>query len=93
MKKYTVKISKTADVDIEKHKKSGKKSSIKKIDEILDELEIHPYSGTGKPEALKHELSGKWSRRINKKDRIIYTVHDRVVEVVVLSVMGHYSDH
>jgi toxin YoeB len=92
MKKYTVKISKTADADIEKHKRSGKKSSIKKIARILDELEAHPYSGTGKPEALKHELSGKWSRRINKKDRIIYTVHDQMVEVAVLSAMGHYSD-
>lgn len=62
MKKYIVKISKTADSDIEKHKRSGNKSAVKKINKILDELEIHPYSGTGKPEALKHELSGKWSR-------------------------------
>lgn len=92
MKKYTVKISKTADADISAHKKSGKKSSVKKILVILDELEVHPYSGTGKPEALKYELAGKWSRRINKKDRIIYTVHDDVVEVAVLSAMGHYSD-
>jgi len=92
MGKYKVIIKPTAKRDIAKHKKSGNKSVKRKIIKILDELQEHPYSGTGKPEALKHELSGKWSRRINKKDRIIYTVHDQMVEVAVLSAMGHYSD-
>ena len=53
-----------------KHFKSGDKSTIKKIEKILKELEINPYSGTGKPEQLKFNLNGYWSRRINMKVRI-----------------------
>jgi len=58
----------------------------------LKELEDHPYVGTGNPEPLKHELSGKWSRRINQKDRMVYEVKEKIVTVEVLSAMGHYSD-
>jgi toxin YoeB len=48
--------------------------------------------GTGHPEPLKHDLSGLWSRHINKKDRIIYKVEEDVVTVFVLSAIGHYLD-
>ena len=57
---------------------------------ILNELKDHPYTGSGNPEPLKFELSGYWSRRINKKDRLIYEVHDDIVTVVVVSALGHY---
>jgi toxin YoeB len=73
------------------HKRSGNKSAMQKIQTIIQELEDHPYSGTGKPEALKHELSGYWSRRINQKDRIIYSVKEEVVTVYVISALGHYD--
>ena len=59
---------------------------------FLNELSETPYSGVGKPEALKSNLSGFWSRQINPKDRLIYTVNDDLVVVDVISAMGHYSD-
>ncbi|MGE6354358.1 Txe/YoeB family addiction module toxin [Flavobacterium sp. NPDC079362] len=52
----------------------------------------NPFEGVGKSEALKHELSGLWSREINKKDRLLYRVKEELVTVVVISAMGHYSD-
>ena len=72
--------------------KSGNQSSIKKIAKILEELTENPFEGVEKPEALKHELSGLWSREINKKDRLLYRVKEEIVTVVVISAMGHYSD-
>lgn len=92
MGKYRIEIKPEAIKDLKKHYKSGDFGTIKKIETILKELECHPYKGIGFPEALKHELSGKWSRRINKKDRMIYSVNEDIVLVEVLSVMGHYFD-
>ncbi|QZK89340.1 MULTISPECIES: Txe/YoeB family addiction module toxin [Flavobacterium] len=91
MGQYQVIIKQTAERDLVKHKKSGDVASIKKIIKILTELQDHPYTGIGKPEELKHELKGFWSRRINKKDRLIYEVHESTVTVYVVSAMGHYS--
>ena len=71
--------------------KSGDIGSKKKIKKILSELEEDPYIGTGNPEALKYNLSGYWSRRINKKDRIIYEIIEMPDKlVVVVSALGHY---
>lgn len=92
MGKFRVEIKIEAQKDLKKHLKSGNKSTIKKIETILIELENHPTTGTGQPEQLKHELSGKWSRRINQKDRMVYTINNKTVMVEVLSAMGHYSD-
>ncbi|MBK8623952.1 MAG: Txe/YoeB family addiction module toxin [Saprospiraceae bacterium] len=57
---------------------------------MLVELENHPTTGTGKPEQLKHELSGYWSRRLNKKDRLIYQILEKEVIVVIVSALDHY---
>jgi toxin YoeB len=92
MGKFRVEIKIEAQKDLKRHFKSGDKATIKRIEVILKELEIHPYIGTGQPEQLKYELTGKWSRRINQKDRMIYEVHEDVVTVDVLSAMGDYSD-
>ncbi|MBW7869127.1 MAG: Txe/YoeB family addiction module toxin [Brumimicrobium sp.] len=92
MGKFIVELTEKALKDIALHKKSGNKSSEKKIKKILEELKEHPYTGTGQPEALKYQLSGKWSRRINNKDRMIYEVKDKIVTVEVLSAIGHYLD-
>ncbi len=59
---------------------------------ILNELKEHPYTGEVQPEELKFELKGLWSRRINKKDRLIYEVKEEIVTVFVISAMGHYFD-
>lgn len=92
MGKFRVEIEELARFQIEKHLKSGDKASIKKIKKILSELSESPFQGVGNPEALKYQLAGKWSREINKKDRIIYKVVEEIVTVFVISAMGHYSD-
>ncbi len=92
MGKFRVEITEIAKKQIEKHVKSGNKASIKKIATILKELSETPYTGSGKPEALKENLTGFWSRQINAKDRLIYTVNEHLVIVDVVSAMGHYSD-
>ncbi len=92
MGKYFVELIESSKKDLQRHNKSGKKSVIKKIERILYELSEHPYTGTGNPEQLKHELSGFWSRRISQKDRMIYKVKEDIVTVYVVSAMGHYGD-
>lgn len=74
--------------DVGVHKKTGNKAVLNKLIKLLEELAEHPYTGTGKPEALKHDLSGQWSRRINKEHRLIYEVSDNTV--YILSAKGHY---
>lgn len=92
MGKYLIEYTESAIFDLKKHKKSGDKALLKKIQSLISELENHPYTGTGKPEALKDNLNGFWSRRINQKDRLIYKVEEEVVTVVIISAMGHYGD-
>jgi len=77
--------------DITKLKKHDK-NAFKKLELLLMELQVHPYSGTGKPEKLKYERTGLWSRRISQKHRLIYTVNDYEVKVFVISAQGHYGD-
>jgi len=92
MGKYSLEISSKARKELQLHHKSGNKSVIKKIELIFLELSNTPYEGTGNPEALKYNLSGYWSRRINKKDRIIYKVYEDRVVVLIVSAIGHYGD-
>jgi toxin YoeB len=92
MGQYIIEYTENALNDLKFHKKSGDKSVLKKIDKLIDELKTHPFLGTGQPEALKHELQGFWSRRINKKDRLIYKVEEQIVTVIVVSAYGHYSE-
>lgn len=92
MGKYKVVLKPKAERDLLIIKKSGNKSAINKLTQIFQELADNPYSGTGNPEALKYELSGFWSRRINKKDRLIYQVLKHEVIVLVVSALGHYED-
>lgn len=77
--------------DFDEWKKAGDEKTVLKIKEILRDIAEHPYSGIGKPEPLRHNLSGKWSRRINKTDRIIYSVDGTMVLVYVFSMKGHYQ--
>ncbi len=64
---------------------------LKKIEKLLKSIKETPYSGIGKPEALKYNLSGFWSRRINKEHRIIYQVIEDENKVIILSLKGHYE--
>ncbi len=89
---YTLDFSNTAIKDIEKHKKSGDKPTLKKIEKLLNELMKHPITGTGQPEMLKHDLAGLYSRRINKKHRLVYAINEQIVTVNILSAWSHYGD-
>jgi toxin YoeB len=55
---------------------------------LLLSIKESPFAGIGKPEALKYNLSGKWSRRITDADRIIYSVAKNLIQVH--SLKGHY---
>jgi toxin YoeB len=92
MAKYFVEVEKVAQKQLQAHYKSGDKGSIKRINQIFEELSEHPETGIGKPEKLKFELSGLWSREINKKDRLVYMIEDKIVTVTIVSAMGHYGD-
>lgn len=52
-----------------------------KAQRFIEELKSHPKTGTGKPEALKGDRNGQWSREITKKHRLVYEIHDTKVEV------------
>jgi toxin YoeB len=89
---YLLILSDTALDDIEAHKRSGNKAILKKIQKLLYELREHPTKGTGQPEILKHQLTGLYSRRINKKHRLVYSINENIVTVYVLSAASHYGD-
>lgn len=89
---YKLLLTDTAVSHIEEWRKSGDKASINKIYKLFEELKQHPMTGTGQPEALRNNLGGYWSRRINRKDRMIYKIEDEVVSVIVISLKSHYGD-
>ena len=80
-----------AEKDSEYWKKSGNKAIMNKITALLKDIAEHPYTGIGKPEPLKYELAGYWSRRINSEHRIVYSVDEEVVRVYVLSIRYYYA--
>lgn len=64
------------------------KKIIAKINKIIKDITRNPFHGIGKPEALKHTLSGLWSRRINHEHRLVYTVKDSTI--YILQCRYHY---
>lgn len=74
--------------DLDYWRKSGNKIIQRRIQALLDDMKQHPFEGIGKPEPLKHQLSGKFSRRINEEHRIIYDVTEKTINVY--SLRGHY---
>lgn len=86
---YHLDFSKEAVKDIEFHKRSGNKAILKKLLVLFNELSTHPFEGTGKPEQLKYNLTGCWSRRINQEHRLIYEVSEG--RILIHSAVGHYE--
>ena len=82
-----------AQKDIDFWKKSGNKAIMNKITMLIEDIMLHPFEGLEKPEALKYNLSGKWSRRINREHRIIYqATKENTIEILnILSLKGHYE--
>jgi len=83
-----IKLTPAASKDLTYWKKTNNSLILKRIRILLDSILESPYSGIGKPEALKHQLTGKWSRRIDKENRLVYRIEDETV--FVYSLRGHY---
>lgn len=64
------------------------KKLVQRINSLVKEIARDPFSGTGKPEPLKHALSGYWSRRINDEHRIVYKVADG--DLLIAQLRYHY---
>ena len=60
------------------------KKVLKKINDLLKEISRNPYSGIGKPEPLKHALSGYWSRRITDEHRVVYRIDGVILKIAQL---------
>jgi len=72
--------------------KAEDKKAYEKLKRFIAELRDHPKTGTGHPEQLNGDRAGQWSRRITKKHRLVYTINDNTVTVLVLTAYGHYAD-
>ncbi len=62
-----------------------------KIDVLIDDIILTPYQGIGKPEPLKHEYAGCWSRRIDGEHRLVYRVEDDLI--IIVQCRFHYTEH
>ena len=72
---------KNAFEDYEFFQKNDKKA-LERINKLLKDISRNPFSGLGKPEALKHNLSGFWSRRISTEHRLVYTIKNNNIYVI-----------
>ena len=88
---YLLNISDQARDDLRKLKRD-EPISFNKAKVLLEELQNHPKTGTGKPEPLSGDRSGQWSRRITLKHRLIYSIEESIVTVLVISAYGQYGD-
>ncbi|MBR6980476.1 MAG: Txe/YoeB family addiction module toxin [Prevotella sp.] len=70
--------------------RTGNKRIMKRISDLLHDIERHPFSGMGKPEPLKGE-NGKWSRRITDEHRLVYSISSGRIYIFVFSMRHHYS--
>lgn len=85
---FEIELSDTAFEDLNYWKNTNNVKVVKKIKSLLSNIEETPFSGIGQPEALKYDLKGYWSRRINREHRLVYTVESNIVNVIQMR--GHY---
>ena len=64
------------------------RSMIKRVNRLIDDIRQTPFTGIGKPEALKHQLAGYWSRRITDEHRLVYAVEEN--QVVIITARHRY---
>ena len=88
---YRIDIKEAAKADLIALAKNEPKAFLK-AQALIEELKIHPRTGTGHPEPLSSDRAGQWSRRITKKHRLVYEIHDTEVVVLILTAYGHYDD-
>ena len=91
MVRYQVVLEELAIRHIAALKRSGNAGLCRKLGNLLEELAEHPREGAGKPEMLRGNLSGYWSRRISREHRLVYSIEDNIVTVTVISARGHYE--
>lgn len=70
--------------------KNNEKVILRKIYKLIDDIKLHPFEGIGKPEALKHDLQGYWSRRISLEHRLVYKIDGDTI-IVIASCRFHYE--
>ena len=66
------------------------KKTLKRINMLIKDIQRSPYEGIGKPEPLKENLSGMWSRRIDDTNRIVYD--EKYCSIIIVACRGHYDD-
>ena len=66
------------------------KKILKKIHQLILDIQRNPYFGIGKPEPLKFQLSGFWSRRITDEHRLVYFIKDDQTEMIIAQLRNHY---
>jgi len=71
---------------------SQDKKTTKKINRLIEDIRRNPFEGIGKPEPLKHDLAGMWSRHIDDKNRIIYSINDHSEQIEIIQCRNHYKD-
>ena len=67
------------------------KAMLKRINLLIKDIQREPFAGIGKPELLRHDLSGFWSRRIDDANRLVYIVENDVL--IIVQCRGHYGSH
>ena len=87
---YKIKMLKSANDDLDWFRKNDRKSYCKCFD-LVRELMENPKEGTGKPEKLKYFEKEVYSRRINREDRMVYTLYEETEEIDISSFKGHYE--
>ena len=87
---YKIHILKKAQSDLDWFRRNDKNSYIKSFD-LVRELMLKPREGKGKPERLKYFEKEVYSRRINHKDRLIYTIYEEFKVIDITSLRGHYE--
>ena len=65
------------------------RKNLKKINDLIKDIQKTPFAGKGKPEALKYDLAGFWSRRINQEHRLVYAIENN--EILIYSCRYHYD--
>lgn len=87
---YKINILKNADEDLAWYRKNDRKSYVKCFDLVRDIMK-QPRMGLGKPERLRYFDQEVYSRRVNQKDRVVYTIYENVKEIDISSFRGHYE--
>ncbi|MBQ6770826.1 MAG: Txe/YoeB family addiction module toxin [Bacteroidales bacterium] len=88
---YEIRYTPEANMGLAKLERSEPKV-FQKAQRFIEELKVHPKTGTGHPEPLKGKPEGRWSCEITKKHRLVYRIFDTEVVVLVLTAYGHYND-